>query len=535
MIARQQPRLEDQERTNPTTEVGGQAGTHSRVSPSQQKIVVAGDGMVIRLISEAGAPQLPGPEDDGSEGDQLLHEAAARLRAGEDLPPGVARRLWHHASEQDDTATVHDAADVSPAASVGAVSDRRARREAAAATQLSNIRRTLTQAGLTDRPAYDTLWDIGGMVAAVVRPDNDEGWEFASLAETYNFLGEQRWLWPGYIPLGHVTLCVGPPEVGKTFLAQAAALVVAGHEQSFPDGTGLDGETGTVLWMDYEGQLGTLASRIAEAGQSMDRIISIDPRRGNEPALLTNPQECVGLIRSAVDQYPDLRLVVIDSLSAGSPGVGENSSKIAVSLNALSRLASELGIAVMVLHHATKSAWKPDGTCEVTAAAVRGSGAIMAAVRSCIAIDKPTPSDIRRVHLIKASLVAGETRPEDFGFYLQGGRVTSADTPTTGQATTKADEFRLWLGDLLVANGPTAAADVKHLANEAGFSDKIINAVSREMVEAGTLKKTQVRATAEMPQHWVWELVADEGAADDEGEDVLPAEVVNLTGIQLLG
>lgn len=358
MIGRQQSRLDDQEQTSPATELVGQAGTHAGVSPSHQKIVAAGDGMVIRLISEAGIPQLPGPEEDGSEGDQLLHQAA-RLRAGEDLPPAVQHELWHHGRGGGENA----AADEQTQAPAGIVSDRRARRETAAATQLSNIRRTLTEAGLNGIPAYDTLWDIGGMVAAVVRPEGDEGWDFASLSETYDFLGEQRWLWPGYIPLGHVTLCVGPPEVGKTFLAQAAALVVAGHEQSFPDGTELDGEPGTVLWMDYEGQLGTLAGRIAEAGQSMDRIISIDPRGRNEPALLTNPQECVGLIRSALDQYPDLRLVVIDSLSAGSPGVGENSSKIAVSLNALARLASELGIAVMVLHHATKSAWKPDGTC----------------------------------------------------------------------------------------------------------------------------------------------------------------------------
>lgn len=394
------------------------------------------------------------------------------------------------------------------------------RKDADAAEQLSNIAMTLVRGDQSGRSPYATLWDIGTMVAAVIKPNGEEdGWDFAPLSETHAYLGEQRWLWNGHIPLGHVSLCVGPPEVGKTFLAQSVALTVAGHEETFPDGSPLVGETGTVLWLDYEGQLGALSHRIRQAGQPMHGIVTIDPRAGGEPAMLSNPQACVGLIRSAMKQYPDLRLVVVDSLAAGSPGVGENSTKISASLNVLGRLASELGLAVMVLHHPTKSVWKQDGTCEITHANVRGSGSIMAAVRSCIAIDKPSESDVRRVHLIKASLVSNETRPEAFGFYLEGGRVIPAEVPTAEGAMSRADEFRSWLTALLETES-VAASDVMTLALEAGFSKKIVNTASKQMVDEKRLRKRQVPSDGIVAGQWVWELVAEE-----EDAIVLPMRV----------
>ena len=105
---------------------------------------------------------------------------------------------------------------------------------------------------------------------------------------------EVRWLWPGRIPAGKLTVVDGDPKVGKsTSLLELGARVTTGTPM--PDGTPVD-RGNVVLLTAEDGLADTVRPRLAAAGADPDRVVVFES--------VLEPDEKGGL----VERLPSLPL-----------------------------------------------------------------------------------------------------------------------------------------------------------------------------------------------------------------------------------
>src|SRR5262245_825154 len=155
----------------------------------------------------------------------------------------------------------------------------------------------------------------------------------------------------GLMPDG-LSMLVGRPKIGKSWLALDAALAVASK-----DGTCLGGrkvEHGNVLYCACEDSERRLQSRIT-------KLIGV--HRNEWPADLQSTTGCGRLVQGGGGAIADRiksvkhpRFVILDTLASVKPqrstqGYAEDYA----ALEELHRLANDAGIAVLILHHQRKS------------------------------------------------------------------------------------------------------------------------------------------------------------------------------------
>src|SRR5262245_854177 len=155
----------------------------------------------------------------------------------------------------------------------------------------------------------------------------------------------------GLMPDG-LSMLVGRPKIGKSWLALDAALAVASK-----DGTCLGGrkvEHGNVLYCACEDSERRLQSRIT-------KLIGV--HRNEWPADLQSTTGCGRLVQGGGGAIADRiksvkhpRFVILDTLASVKPqrstqGYAEDYA----ALEELHRLANDVGIAVLILHHQRKS------------------------------------------------------------------------------------------------------------------------------------------------------------------------------------
>jgi len=176
---------------------------------------------------------------------------------------------------------------------------------------------------------------------------------------------EHEWLIKGLITMAEVGLLAGESGTGKSFVAIDAGMAIA-------RGTSWMGrrvEQGAVLYVAGEGGLGVkkrLRAYRQEHGISADERVPfilipepIDLYKGEEHAdqLIVEAQHWAA-------QLPDdpIRLIVIDTFSASTPGADENSAKdMSPVLQRGARLARATGAAVIFVQHMNASGEKVRG------------------------------------------------------------------------------------------------------------------------------------------------------------------------------
>jgi len=170
------------------------------------------------------------------------------------------------------------------------------------------------------------------------------------------------WLWPGYIPLGKLTVLDGDPGNGKsTLTTDLAARVTNGAPM--PDGckSDLDGPANVILVSAEDGPGDTIRPRADAAGADVRRVHLLTDVESRDDAdrpirrLWTMPQD-LDVLRVLIDQTGS-RLVVLDPLSAVLSGSVDSyrDQDVRGALRPLHDVADATGAAILIVRHLTKS------------------------------------------------------------------------------------------------------------------------------------------------------------------------------------
>ncbi len=204
---------------------------------------------------------------------------------------------------------------------------------------------------------------------------------------------EVKWLWPGYIPYGKITLLQGDPGDGKsTFMLTLAALLTTGQSLPFCDE---ENEPMNVIYQTTEDDAeDTVVPRFIQAGGDTTKLHFIDEK---EKTLTFSDKRIADAIKAT-----NAKLVILDPLSAYIGGdVSLNiANDVRAQFNPLIQAAKETGCAVVIVGHmnkmgGTKALYRSLGSIDVVGAA-----------RSCLLIartDKDRP-DERVMAVQKATL-----------------------------------------------------------------------------------------------------------------------------------
>jgi len=155
-----------------------------------------------------------------------------------------------------------------------------------------------------------------------------------------------RWLWPGRIPMGKLTLLFGGPGRGKSFIAAYLAAAVS-TGAAWPDDQGA-APHGSVLLLCGQDALGdTVRPRLELAGADLARVTAVDVPRpggaGTGRASLARALERVIESPAKAGRAGAARLAIIDPVSALLTG------DVCAALDELARVAERYNLAIVMV------------------------------------------------------------------------------------------------------------------------------------------------------------------------------------------
>lgn len=328
-----------------------------------------------------------------------------------------------------------------------------------------------------------------------------------------------RWLWPGRIALGKLTLLVGDPGLGKSFLSiDLAARVTRAAE--WPDEPASPAPLGGVVLLNAEDDLAdTVRPRLDAAGANVDRVTALQAVRdagGVERAVCLARD--LAAIERAIQSTPDCRLVVIDPITAYLGSIDSHKNADVRGLLApLGELASRHRVAMVAVTHLNKGG----GSNPLYRA--MGSLGFVAAARAAWLVARDPDDKDRRLFLPTKNNLG----PDDHGmaFRIIDSRLEWEAEPVLATAAemlsaepahpsaSKLDAAAEWLRDAL-AGGPVSQSDLERLAQDSGHS-------------LGTIRRAKRSLGAESRKDgfggaggWVWELPAHSGTENPKGAQV---------------
>lgn len=272
---------------------------------------------------------------------------------------------------------------------------------------------------------------------------------------------EVSWLWPEYLSRGKLTLLVGDPEGGKSFLSlDLAARLTSG--QPWPDDAPAAPVARVLLLQAEDGAENTVRPRLDALGGNATQLIEIRSIPQGTSTRLFSLKSDVEKLRPVLSTGL-VGLLIIDPLTAYL-GEGTNTHRdadVRRVLAPLADLAAETGVAVLAVMHLNKNEEASQGIYRVG-----GSIAFPAVARQVLAVH--TRSDGRRVlSCIKDNL---GPKPPALAFHITGeglGARLEWDGPLNPEEAKRQAVKRHGAIDLLrsvLARGPVSPAEVKKAA-----------------------------------------------------------------------
>jgi putative DNA primase/helicase len=331
-----------------------------------------------------------------------------------------------------------------------------------------------------------------------------------------------KWLWPGRIALGKLTLIAGDPGLGKSLLTTTLAAIVS---KGFPwpvDGS--KAPVGDVLLLSAEDDpADTIRPRLDAADADCSRVhvlkaVRTVDSKGKSSQHLFSFRRDLALLEHQLMLLPDCKLLVIDPISAYLDGTDSNNNSDIRGLFApLAEMAARHNIAVVSVSHLNK------GVGGSAIYRTMGSLAFVAAARAAYVVTKDKDNPARRLvmpaknNLAKSGtgLAYSVVESEENGAPVTAWELEPVDItadealaqPENSEEQTNTDWAIDFLQDLL-SRGPIQALDVHKNAKQASVTSK-------------SLRRAQSKLGIK-PQKdgfiggWVWALPHSEDALSNE-------------------
>lgn len=301
-------------------------------------------------------------------------------------------------------------------------------------------------------------------------------------------LADVSYHWQGWLPDSMLTMIAAESEMGKSILAlRIAKSYLTGA--AWPDGQPFTGETGCVLWAEAESAQAINLDRARKWGLPLGHVYT--PFEDTLQDIILDDKEHREQLQSIAGR-PEVRLVVVDSLSGGNTRTDENSAGMINLVKWLGELAKVAGKPVLLTHHLNKFVVADNPT--LTLSRVRGSSAIVQVPRVIWGLDRPDPnSNATRLSVIKSNL---GTKPQPLGFTIddQGPHFTN-EPPEAPRNETLQEKAAVMLRGLL-KNGPVPAVELQAKLEDVGIS---WDAAKRVRSKAGIVAIRNA-------DHWEWAL-----------------------------
>ena len=336
---------------------------------------------------------------------------------------------------------------------------------------------------------------------------------------------EIDWLWKNRIIIGGVTIVTGP--VGNTkslFTIDLATRVSLGSPHPDKSGTCPQGE---VLILGHEDdQEAVQKPRLVAAGADCDKVYYVHGKVQNlaedtaEDAERLQLEHDIKLIKKALQQKPNIKLLIFDPLPEFIGGDHNSSKEVRDALQPLNKLAQEFNIAVIAICHQNKK----QGLSAVQT--IAGSGGFSQVARTILAIlndpdDDDKTGTRKRVMVVAKSNNGGQNEAQAYRLKSIGNdrvriewipEIFDVDAEEIIKRSRQHDDGRrntfkrdAAADDLqrIMANGALESKEIDHRMRENGHSTYAI----RQAREAlGLVKCTRERNT----DPWKYDLPASQ-------------------------
>ncbi len=293
-----------------------------------------------------------------------------------------------------------------------------------------------------------------------------------------------RWLWPGRIPLGKLTLLIGDPGLGKSLITiDIAARITRGT--AFPDEA--SGDEGGVLFLSAEDDpADTIRPRLDASAADVSRVHTLEAvcvyrADGSTGEKGFNLESDVAALENVLHLNADIRLIIIDPISAYLGGIDSHSNaEVRGLLAPLVTLAAKHEVAIMAVTHLPKSRHR-------AVHSAIGSIAFAAAARAVWAVAADPDDAERRLMLPAKQNLAANSGGLAFRIRASDGipqlvwekGVVSLDaneilcTIETREDRSALRDAKSWLNEQL-ANGPVSAKSIQRDASQAQLAPATI-------------------------------------------------------------
>ncbi len=332
---------------------------------------------------------------------------------------------------------------------------------------------------------------------------------YAGVADMYD---DTTWLWKPWFAEGYLSMLCGRPGIGKSMVAAWFATIIL-KGGVWPDGTEhivapcdnpdghIQGECScpTVMWIDTEGTQKLLIQRFKEMGTPMSQVFyptGDRPEDGDFPIIDLAKQKWRDEVHGlALDERPTW--CFIDSLRGAHTAKEKDEGDMQALLSWAAAITRDMGCGWTFTHHLRKS--MPGESREIELDEVRGSGTIVAMMRTVVALDKPDPrADALRLHVIKNNL---ERIPEPLGLELAatgGAPVPVSEAPRAQRAETLTERACDFLESRL-KDGPRTPDEIYYEAKQIGISERTVQIAKKK------LEIVSIAADSTNPK-WRWAL-----------------------------
>ncbi|NLH16316.1 MAG: AAA family ATPase [Phycisphaerae bacterium] len=302
---------------------------------------------------------------------------------------------------------------------------------------------------------------------------------------------QTSWLWPNVIPMGMITLLVGQPGQGKSFVCMdIAARVSTGRP--WPESPQTPTTPGSTLIFSFEEDLArSIRPRLDACGADCKKVFAF--RSIRTPGGLSETIDIsshLPQLERAVTTIPDLRMIVFDPITSCLGGADQNSqAEVRNALTALQSFAQRTGVAVVGISHFAKrtdtnAMYRILGS--VSFAAV--SRSIWCVHREPITPDQPCP---RRLFLPVKNNYAID--PTGLSFDIVGGAIEWGLLPVTDDtdeilakrrdkpASKKLHDAKQFLREQLEGKEPMESEEIFRRARGYEISDNRLREAKKEL------------------------------------------------------